>query len=78
MKNSKHSDIQYIVNTINKGINNPSDQKKHLEGKDRITLYRLDYYDKYTLEFFKQKKGDLIRLSGYTVCDTMHKSEQKI
>ena len=33
-QNCKGSDIRFVVNALNKGINNPEDQKQHLdEGK---------------------------------------------
>ena len=36
---AKQSNIEYVVNALNKGINNPGDLKGHLEGKISITLY---------------------------------------
>ena len=58
------------MNALNKGINNPEDQKGHLEGESSITLYKLEYYTKSVLKFITDNKGKQVKLSGYTVCDT--------
>ena len=61
--------VKYVVNALNKGINNPEDKKRHLEGKKSITLYRHEYFTSYNLDFLIKNKGKSIRLSGYTTCD---------
>jgi len=65
-----------VVNALNKGINNPADQKGHLKGKENITLYQHEYLSKYNLEFTKKNKGKSIRLSGYNKYDTTFSKEK--
>jgi len=60
------------VNALNKGINNPGDQKGYLEeGEESITLFKHEYFTKFNLNFLTKSKGKQVRLSGYTICDTI-------
>jgi len=61
---------------LNKGINNPADQKGHLLDKENITLFRYEYLSKYNLEFIKKNKGKSIRLTGYNKYDTTFSGEK--
>ena len=61
---------------MNKGINNPADQKGHLDGKENITLFKHEFLTKYNLDFLKKNKGKSVRLSGYNKCDTTFSKEQ--
>jgi len=62
--------VKYVVNALNKGINNPADKEGHLEGESSITLYRHEYFTPYNTKFFIKNKGKSVRLSGYTKCNT--------
>ena len=70
MNSKGYRNIQYVVNALNKGINNPSDQMDHVGGSS-ITLYKHEYFSNYRLDFLKKNKGKSIRMSGYTKCDTI-------
>jgi len=46
-QNTKQSSAKYVVNALNKGINNPADQRGHLEDKESITLYHHEYMSQF-------------------------------
>jgi len=55
---------------MNKELSNPGDRKGSFGGKEQISVFSKDYYNKFCLDLLLKNKGKQMRLSGFTLCAT--------
>jgi len=56
---------------MNKELSNPGDRKGSFGGKEQISVFSKDYYNKFSLDLLLTNKGKQMRLSGFTLCSTV-------
>ena len=69
-QSTRHSDSQFVVTALNKGISNPGDRKGYFKGNEQC-VFRKDYYSKSCLDLLLKNKGKQMKMSGFTLCSTV-------